>query len=399
MSHPHDFPPEAEKFDPKQLGFLPKALATVGIVATVASLTGLLVPGWQTQFAFSWLFAFFYFFSICMGCMFWNCLHHATDSDWSVVIRRQVENLSSLLPYFAVFFIPVYLCTGNLFEWWNLNPGDSDLLDAKQPFLSKPFFTIRAVAYFVIMGSIALALKRASIAQDGDGCVKHSFLMRKLGVGGIPAVALGITFSGVDWLMGLDYKWFSTMWGVYLFAGAAGSSMSLIVLVVTALKKKGYLKLVTLEHYHTMGKLMFAFCVFWAYIGFSQYMLIWYANIPEETIYFQIRNTGSWWYFSTLLVVGRFFLPFPVLLLQFTKKKPKYLCMVAGWVLFMQVVDMYLVVMPVLHKGGASPSLFDVLPLIGMGCILAWLFFQNLFRSNIFPTRDPRLGASIKLVN
>ena len=184
-------------------------------------------------------------------------------------------------------------------------------------------------------------------------------MMRKLGVAGIPAVALGITFSGVDWLMGLDHHWFSTMWGVYLFAGAAGSSMSLLVIIVTLLKRLGYLKVVNLEHYHTMGKYMLAFTIFWAYIGYSQYMLIWYANIPEETIYFRLRNTGTWWYFSTFLVVGRFFLPLPVLLMQATKKAPQYLVLVAGWILCMQLVDIYVVVMPVLNKTGWKFSIFD----------------------------------------
>ncbi len=144
--------------------------------------------------------------------------------------------------------------------------------------------------------------------------------MRKLGIAGIPIFAFALTFSAFDWLMGLDYKWGSTMWGVYIFAGSAGSSMSLLVLLVTWLRSKGYLKGVTIEHYHIMGKLMLAFCIFWAYIGFSQYMLIWYANIPEETEYFIRRNIASWHALSTLLVVGRFFLPLPLLLLQWTKK-------------------------------------------------------------------------------
>src|SRR5204863_4697180 len=118
-----------------------------------------------------------------------------------------------------------------------------------------------------------------------------------------------------DWLMSLNYRWFSTMFGVYIFAGAAGSSMSLLVLVNTALQRAGYLKnVVTLEHYHIMGKWMFAFCVFWAYNGFGQYMLIWYANIPEEIQYFLTRNTESWWGLSMLLVIGRFFGPFTILL-------------------------------------------------------------------------------------
>ena len=176
------------------------------------------------------------------------------------------------------------------------------------------------------------------MAQDKDGAAEHTLKMRNFGVGGIPALAVCLTFIAVDLLMGLDYHWFSTMWGVYIFAGAAGSSMSMLVLIVTALKSNGYLKVVNEEHYHIMGKWMLAFTIFWAYIGFDQYMLIWHwANIPEEPAYFRLRNTESWWYFSQFLVVGRFFLPFPVLLFQFIKKT-KLINYVAGWVLLMQLL-------------------------------------------------------------
>ena len=238
-----------------------------------------------------------------------------------------------------------------------------------------------------------------STKQDADGHPRYTITMRKLSFAGIPILAICMTFASVDWLMGLDYKWFSTMWGVYIFAGSAGSGMCLLVLLTTFLRSKGYLSFVTMEHYHIMGKLMLAFCVFWAYIGFDQYMLIWYANIPEETSYFIRRNVGSWNFWSTFLVVFRFFIPFPILLLQGIKKNPKYLCMVAGWILFMQMVDMYIVVMPMFHPKGFSPSLLDLLALIAIGAPLAFIFIKNLGKSSLFPVRDPRLANSIKLTN
>jgi len=317
------------------------------------------------------------------------------------VVRRQLENVAALIPYLALFFIPVMLCLGILYKWWNLGPGEDPLLDAKQPYLSKGFFLIRVVLYFLFLSWVSLTLRRRSIGQDADGAAWRSLSMRKFGIGGIPVVALCLTFAGFDWLMGLDYHWFSTMWGVYLFAGAAGSSMSLLVLLVTALKKRGYLAVVNLEHYHIMGKFMLAFTVFWAYIGFSQYMLIWYANMPEETTYYIARNTGNWWWLSTLLVVGRFFLPFGILLTQWIKKTPEYLKYVACWVLFMQLVDIFVIVLPFLRKGGFGflDVILSVFSLVGIGGILGWLFFRNLTAAYLFPTRDPRLGASLKLTN
>jgi len=395
----HSFVPEVERFDRAAAGPLPQRLLIGGIVGIVGSLIGAVIS--REHFAYSWLFAFSYFFSLCVGCLFWTCLHHATDAEWSVVVRRQLENAASLIPYLFFFFIPVMFCFDILYKWWSVAPGVDPLLDAKQPYLSRPFFLIRVAIYFVALSWVAWSLRRNSTEQDVDGEGRRSFTMRKFGIGGIPVVALCITFAAFDWLMGLDYHWFSTMWGVYIFAGAAGSSMSLLVLIVTALKHQGYLKVVNEEHYHIMGKFLLAFTVFWAYIGFSQYMLIWYANMPEETSYYIVRNTGNWWWLSTLLVVGRFFLPFGILLTQWIKKTPKYLKYVAMWILFMQLVDVFVIVLPFARKTGFG--FFDVIlslfALAGIGGILGWLFFGKLSQSNLFPTRDPRLCASLKLTN
>jgi hypothetical protein len=200
--------------------------------------------------------------------------------------------------------------------------------------------------------------------------------------------------------MSLNYHWFSTMFGVYIFAGAAGSSMSLLVLVITALRKAGYFRdTMTMEHYHTMGKWVLAFCVFWAYIGFSQYMLIWYANIPEETEYFILRNTESWWLLSVLLVFGRFFFAFPILLMRSIKKKPQQICLMAGWILCMQLLDMYIVVLPELHRTGVHLSVFDFVPLLAIGGTLGFFYLRIIGKTSLFPVRDPRLIESLRLTN
>jgi len=396
--HSHEItPPAAEKFDAKHLGGLSRLLLGLAVGGIGVSAVGFFVA--RQQFAFSWLFAFSYFFTICCGALFWTSLQHATDSEWSVLVRRQMENLAKLLPWFALLFLPLILfCAPYLWKWWNIPPGVDPLLDFKSGYLNHTFFYARAAGYFLFLTWVSHTLWKRSTLQDADGAAKHTFAMRKFGIGGIAVVALAISFAGFDWLMGLDYHWFSTMWGVYIFAGAAGSSMSLLVLIITALKSKGYLKLVNNEHYHIMGKFMLAFTIFWAYIGYSQYMLIWYANIPEETIYFRIRNTESWWYFSQFLVIGRFFLPFPVLLMQATKKT-KYINHVAVWVLLMQLLEIYVIVLPALHPSGFRPSLFDLSAFVGIGGLMGWLFLRNLVRSNLFPTRDPRLLGSIKLSN
>jgi hypothetical protein len=397
--HSHEVtPPAPEKFDAKHIGGLQQIFFGAAVGGIGVSAIGFFVA--RQQFAFSWLFAFAYFFTIACGALFWTSLQHATDSEWSVLVRRQMENLTRVLPWFALLFLPLWFCAPFLWKWWNTQPGQDVLLDAKSGYLNQTFFLCRAAGYFLFLWWVSSTLAKRSIAQDADGAAKHTLVMRKFGIGGIVVVALSISFAGFDWLMGLDHHWFSTMWGVYIFAGAAGSSMSLLVLIITWLKSKGYLSAVNSEHYHIMGKFMLAFTVFWAYIGYSQYMLIWYSNIPEETIYFRIRNTESWWYFSQFLVIGRFFLPFPVLLMQATKKT-KYINHVAVWILLMQMLDIFVIVLPALHPTGVHfADLFcSACSFIGIGGLMGWLFLRNLVKTNLFPMRDPRLLGSIKLSN
>src|SRR6266513_4474027 len=261
--------------------------------------------------------------ALCAGCFFWTIVHHATDADWSVVVRRQLENIAVLLVVLAILFVPILLLRRHLYSWLDIPPGVEHSLDAKRAYLNWYFFLLRAVVFLGFFLCAALVLRRLSVKQDKDGSPRFTILMRKVAFISLPMFALCLTFGAFDWLMSLNDHWFSTMFGVYIFAGAAGSSMSLLVLVITALRKAGYLKdVVTLEHYHIMGKWMLAFVIFWAYIGFAQYRLIWYANIPEEIQYFLARNTRSWWNLSTFLVFGRFFGPSAILLLRSIKKHP-----------------------------------------------------------------------------
>ena len=405
--HAHPEPPKPEVFKQSDTGGWPMLLLGGAALGVVISLIYLFVsPHTREQFAFSWLFAFMYFFTLCVGALFWVLVHHATDAEWSVTVRRVLEQIASLIPIAFAFFIPLLFCAPILWHWWNSTtllsvvPGADPLLWKKWPYLTHGFFWGRLIFYFVALTGIALSLRRNSMAQDANGDPRYTLSNRKLGIAGIPLMAVSLTFGAVDWLMGLDYRWVSTMWGVYIFAGAAGSSMSLLVLIVTSLRSKGYLRnVVTLEHYHIMGKWMLAFTIFWAYIGFSQYMLIWYANVPEETSYFIRRNIESWNWLSTILVVFRFFVPLPILLLQWTKKTMPMICTIAGLVLLMQLLDIYVIVMPMLHKTGFRPSLMDIAGLLTIGCPLAFFFLRRLSSGNLFPIRDPRLSESLRLTN
>src|SRR5438094_4211006 len=390
--------PEGEYFESSRFAGLSFVLGVVAVIALVLCLVGAFVS--PHQFSYSWLFAFGFFFTLCAGCFFWTIVHHATDAEWSVVVRRQLENIAVLLTVLAVLFVPILLLRHHLYSWMDIPRGVEAALDSKRAYLNSQFFVLRAVVFLGFFLFAALALRRFSVLQDKDGNPRFTIDMRKVSFISLPMFALCLTFGAFDWLMSLNYRWFSTMFGVYIFAGTAGSSMALLVLVITALRRAGYLNgIVTLEHYHIMGKWMFAFCVFWAYIGFGLYMLIWYANIPEETQYFLTRNTESWWGLSMVLVVGRFFGPFAILLLQSIKKHSRQLCYVAAWILLMQMLDIYLVVLPALHGTGVHVSLWDFAALIAIGVTLAFAYLRIVGRTSLFPVRDPRLVESLKLVN
>jgi hypothetical protein len=390
--------PEGEYFETNRFSGLSVLLGIIAFVALALCGVGAAID--PKQLSFSWLFAFAFFFTLCAGCFFWTIVHYATDAEWTVVVRRQLENLAVLLAVLAVFFIPILLLRHHLYEWMNIPPGEEENLDSKRGYLNLGFFVARAVVFLGFFIIASQLLRRFSVLQDKDGNPKFTIWLRRVSFASLPMFALFLTFGAFDWLMSLNYRWFSTMFGVYIFAGTAGSSMSLLVLVITALRNAGYLRdVVTMEHYHIMGKWMLAFCVFWAYIGFGQYMLIWYANMPEETQYFLIRNTESWWVLSMLLVIGRFFGPFAILLVRSVKKHPRQLCLVSGWILFMQLLDIYLIVLPALHGTGVHLSLWDFVALIAIGTTLAFVYLRIVGKTSLFPVRDPRLVQSLRLVN
>jgi len=410
MNHSHV--PAPEIFQSKRVSRLLLVLLGFGVLFLgIVLITGLVAPAGselRRQFAFSWLFAFIYFFTILIGCLFWILVHHATDSGWGIVVRRQMENLAALLPWMVLFFIPLVLFRFEIWNWLTAkdhleaNPALEDKIGYFEPHFGSvtlPFFWIRAVLYFLYFAGAAIYFRRTSVRQDSDGDPRWSIQMRGFSFVGIILFALGTTFMAFDWMASLDYRWASTMWGVYIFAGSAGAGIALIILVVLALKNAGYLSFVNAEHYQMMGKLLFCFSIFWGYIGFSQYMLIWYGNIPEETSWFLRRNIGSWNTLSIALVVGRFFITFLYLLFQYTKRTPGFLAFMSLWVLAMHLLDTFVTINPFIHPTGVQVSWLDVATLFAIALPLAFLFLRSLGGASLFPTRDPRLLESVNVSN
>jgi hypothetical protein len=287
----------------------------------------------------------------------------------------------------------------------------------KHWFMNLPFWYFRTIMFFLGLGYVIYRLRKLSTAQDTDpnpGTV-HLFTARRRAAAFLPILALTVTFAAFDWLKGMDYTWFSTMYGVYIFAGCAINSMGVIIITTYLLRRSGYLKnVVSQEHFHIMGKLLFAFTVFWAYVTFSQFFLIWYANITEETKYFLIRNTEGWNIASIALVILHFVVPFVILLQQWLKKKPHLLSAVAVYMLLVHILDMYLIVIPergislgnIDHKtfGDISVTIQgawvgDILAFITIGAGFVFFLLRALGQHSLYPHRDPRILESANLSN
>ena len=289
----------------------------------------------------------------------------------------------------------------DLYSWTVPGAAEHDaLLQWKAPYLNVPFFLIRAAVFFGIWSFIALLYYRGSRSQDATGDPAVSARLRLLAGPSIIVLALTQTFASFDWIMSLTPHWYSTMFGVYFFAGSFVGFIALLSVVVAAMRGAGLLDtVVTPEHLHDVGKFLFAFTAFWAYIAFSQFFLMWYGNLPEETIWFKTRMEGSWLQVSLFLMAGHFGAPFFYLMGRTVKRNGTTLAVGGAWVLTMHFVDLYWQVMPTLHPEGFRPSVLDVAALVTVGgCFVAavsWL----MRRQALVPLRDPRLAESLAFEN
>lgn len=376
------------------------------VMAAVGALLGgvacaILGPGNPKQFFFSWLVSFLFFLSLALGGLFFVLIQYAAQGGWGIVVRRIGEITFTTLPVMALLFLPVLLGLHDLFEWTHAEALEHDaLLRWKAPFLNVPFFLIRAAVYFGSWSFIAILYYRGSRGQDATGDPTVSARLRRLAGPSIIVLALTQTFASIDWIMSLTPHWYSTMFGVYFFAGSFVGFIALLSVVAGAMRGAGLLDtVISAEHLHDIGKFLFAFTAFWAYISFSQFFLVWYANLPEETIFYKARMEGSWLTVSILLMAGHFVAPFLYLMGRSVKRNAATLALGGAWLLAMHFVDLYWQVMPTLHPEGFSPSLLDVAAFLAVGgCFVAaasWL----MRRHALVPLRDPRLAESLAFEN
>jgi len=376
--------------------------AAVGLGATLAGAMG----AGRDRAMFSYLWAYEVALSLALGGLGWVMIDHVARSGWSAVIRRIPETMAVTLPLFAVLFIPIAtLGFHSLYPW---SHETDEILLRKRWFLNDGFFFGRAAVYLLIWAGLSWFFHSNSVKQDEatDPAARDVITRRmwKMAAPGIILWAFSLSFAAIDWLMSLQPHWYSTIFGVYFFAGAILSFWAFTVLVSIGLQRAGVLKqAITAEHFHDMGKLVFGYTVFWAYIAFSQFMLIWYANIPEETIFYIVRLEGAWKWVSYGLPVAHFAVPFLFLLSRHMKRSRLMLGAAAGWTLVMQCVDLYWLIMPNFgahhgeggHEVHFAPNWTDATAFIGiMGAFLA-VFGYFLKKNRVIAINDPRLEESL----
>jgi hypothetical protein len=376
-------------------------LLIAGVVGLILAAVGAFVN--SERFFHAYLIGVLYWTSIGLGGLFFTMLHHLTGASWSVVIRRISETLMATLPICALLFIPILFGLHHLYEWARPEAVTGDhLLQMKSAFLNPIFFIIRTVIYFAVWILLGRALYNASRRQDMEPEKEHLQKMRNLSGGGMVLFALTITFAGFDWLMSLNPHWYSTIFGAYFFAGSLISVLAMLTTLAIYFNRQGILAdKITKEHYHDLGKLMFAFTVFWGYIGGSQYFIIWYGNLPEETVWYLVRWEGSWKYVTMVIIFGHFAVPFTSLLFQTVKRKLGFMRFIAGWILLMHVVDLFWLVLPTYEQshGNADFSWMDPVALIGVGGVAMWYFFRKFSSAPVLPVGDPYLDESINFKN
>ena len=395
---------------PATIGF---GIGLVGLVATVA--LGLGAGDEMRHFGHSMLVAIFFFLSITLGALFFTLLHHLTSAGWSVVVRRVAEAITAAFPVLALLVIAILVAPTLMGKTWVYDWADHDfmashpLIAHKSGFLNGTFFLVRMVVYFAAWIGISRFFSAQSLAQDDDQDPKRTLKMQRLSGPGMVIFALTSTFASFDLLMSLNAEWFSTMFGVYFFGGSFWAFLATLALLTMWLEKRGQLKgSVTIEHYHDIGKLLFAFTVFWSYIAFSQLMLYWYADLPEETHWLHYRMWGAWTNWSILLVVGHFGIALPGLMSRHVKRNRRIFAFWCVYCLVFHFVDLYWNVMPELVKGipGGDPavvgpqlSLMDLTSMIGVGGLFAWAILKRLDGKPALPIGDPRLGESLAFEN
>ena len=371
-------------------------VALVGIIACIAGYVtdpARLFQSYTVAFAFTSM--------IGLGAFFFVMIQFLTGSAWSVTMRRIMENIMITLPAGLILFIPIALGLREIYPWTNeqLVAGDA-VLRAKSSYLTPNFFILRTVIYFALWSLWAGSIYRQSTRQDTERSIKQMHIASRWSAPGLfLAIAVG-TLASYDWLMSLEPKWYSTIFGLVMLSGGALSFFSVVTLVCLAFRRAGILKnSITQEHYHDLGKWLLALTSFYTYVAFSQYFLIWYSNLPEETIWYRHRMAGSWLAISLAMPFLRFIIPFSVLLCRPAKRSLKVIGFMAVWSLIVEYIDLYWIVMPTYYKNGPQLHWLDLATLVTTVSLCGLVFWSRFRAHKMVPVGDLRFEQSLHFEN
>lgn len=345
------------------------------------------------QALYSYLMAYVFVWSMAVGVLIMLMIAHATRARWFIPFRPLAEGMSATLPILIILFVPIAVGASVIYPWLHTDkltdPHLIEVIHKKRAYLNFVFWVLRAALYFAIWWGLALAMRRHTRRDPAAG----RDALATLGGFGLPWVGLALTFASFDWIMSLDPSWYSTIFGVYVFAGGFLAGLSLIAIVAWVTDGAGLLgDVVHGSHYHALGRMMLAFLIFWGYIGFFQGLLIYIANEPHEVTYYVHRLSGAWPAVGLILIFGHFVVPFLLLLSRPLKFRRHLLGAVAVWLVIMHFVDSYWLVLPELHHDTLAPSWMDLAALIGVLGITVAFAGWRLSKRSLVATNDPALG-------
>jgi hypothetical protein len=392
MDSAYTAPPEVGRYQQRAL--------IVGVIGIVALVIGAFLN--IEQFFRSYLIGFVFWIGIALGCLGLLMLQYLTGGAWGTVIRRVLEAGTRTLPLMLVLFIPLAIMgLGHVYHWVHpetiADEHARKIVEQKTPYLNVGFFWIRAVVYFLIWGALIFFLNKWSAANDRTADTKFLNRLTKISGIGIVVWVFAVSFASFDWVMSLDPEWFSTIFGLLFVVNWVLSAFAFVIAVMVLLaNRKPFAGVVAPAHLHDLGKLLLAFIMLWAYFSFSQYLIIWSGNIPEETKWYLDRLRGGWGYVGLALILLHFALPFVLLLSRDLKRSAHKLAAVALLVFLMRFVDLLWLIIPAFNRGHLKFSWMDFAAPIGIGGIWIWYFAWELKKRALLPFNDPALQEAIE---
>jgi hypothetical protein len=367
----------------------------VGVGGLVLLLSSVLID--RKLFFQTYLVGFTFWTGIAVGSLALLMLQHMTGGGWGLVIRRVLEAASRTLPLSVLLFIPIIIGSHSLYEWTDPEVLETNrVVKFKEPYLNLPFFTARAAIYFGIWLLLAFLLNKWSIEQDRTGDRKFAKNMRVLSGPGMVLLIFSVSFAAIDWFMSLDAEWFSTIYGLIFVASWSLSALAFVIAVMAWLSKDDPLnRIVAPLHFHDLGKLLLALVMLWAYFAFSQFLIIWSGNLPEEIAYYLVRTHAVWGAIIVTITILHFGAPFLFLLSRDLKRDPHKLVLVAGLVLIMRVIDLLWLFLPAFtHEQFSFKHLvYALIAPIAIGGFWFWFFFWQLGKRALIPINDPQFES------